>query len=339
MKAKNYIFLIAMLAGCWHGMAQAPTITTTVENTVGDTLYYQACVADNFNAGPSGAGVTWDFSHMTPTGTIGRQFYVAPSTCLNGDSFPTANINVQTPSAIQGVNNIGEYLQSSASGIQIRGWELPDITYYYDAEDFLRLPVTFNDSWVDSFHATISPDGSPQYYRRGTISVQADGYGTLKLPTGTVTNVLRVRFVEDYVDDLSSLGAGVVHYTSLLYNWYTPGVKSAVMAYDSAWYTNSSPRKILSYNTNAPAVTGIKGESILSGIYVYPNPASGVVTISAPVSVYDYAISDLSGQVMLSNAATEQQTRINVSGLAGGLYLITVRGGDGGAVTHKMVIN
>lgn len=339
MKAKNYIFLFILLAVGSRASAQVPAISASVENAPGDTLIFQPCVADNFNPGSSGAGVTWDFSHLTLSGNTGMQFYVAASSCLNGDSFPTANQNVQVPSAIPGINNIGEYLQSTASGIQIRGWEVPEITYYYDAEDFLRLPVTYNDSWVDSFHATISPDGSPQYYRRGTISVQADGYGTLKLPTGTVTNVLRVKFIEDYVDDLSGMGAGVVHYTGLLYNWYTPGVKDAVLAYDSAWYTNSSPHKVLSYQPGAPTTTDISEQGILSGVGVYPNPSSSIVTISAPVSVYDYTVSDLSGQVVMRHTATGAETRVDVSGLAGGLYLISVKCGDGSMATQKIVIN
>jgi hypothetical protein len=339
MKTTNTVILLVILICSGGVFAQAPTIHSSEFHVVGDSLVFQPCNADNFNPGSSGANVTWDFSHVIATGGHGVQYWVAPSANFNGDSFPAANQSILSPSGIPGVFTVDDYLQLTSSSLSIRGYEVPDITYYDDAEDFVRFPCTYTNAFTDSFHATISPDGSPQYYRSGAISVQADGWGTLKLPTGNFTNVLRVKFVENYKDDLTSMGAGYVYYTSLLYNWYKPGVKGALLAYDSAWHTNSSGTKMLSYQPGLSGTTGIEQGASLSSLRIYPNPADHVVTISSPEARYEYSFADLSGQVVASALINEGDTRIDISGFAKGMYLVSVKLSTGNTITQKLIVN
>lgn len=334
---KTYGFFAAMFLSL-SAFSQSPTITSAEFEVPGDSLVFQPCVNTNFNPGASGAGVTWDFSHLVSQGGVGVQYWVAPSANVNGDSFPTANQSVLTPIA-PGVFNVDGYYQLTPSVLSIRGYEVPDITYYYDAEDFMRFPCTYSNTFTDSFHATISPQGSPSYFRLGAIQVHADGYGTLKLPTGTFTNVLRVKFVENYKDDLSSVGAGEVDYTSLEYNYYKAGVKGPLLAYDSAWYTNNAPNIILSYQKNLTGSTGIN-DLENSTISIYPNPAHHLITIASTEQNYECSITDLTGEVVINTQIARNATKqLNVEALAGGLYFINLKGDDGRVITKKLVIN
>jgi hypothetical protein len=334
---KTYGFIVAMLLSL-GAFSQSPTITSAEFEVPGDSLVFQPVVSSNFNPGASGAGVTWDFSHLVSAGAGQVQYWVLPSANPNGDSFPAANQSILSP-ILPGVFNVDGYYQLTASVLAIRGYEVPDITYYYDAKDFMRFPCTYTNTFTDSFHATVSPQGSPSYVRLGAIQVHADGYGTLKLPTGTFTNVLRVKFVENYKDDLSSLGAGEVDYYNLEYNYYKAGVKGPLLAYDSLKYTNTNPTVLLSYQKNLAGTNGIHDlES--SAVHIYPNPAHHTVTIASAEANYDCTITDLNGEMVINTqVAKNANKQINVEALAGGLYFINLKADDGSTVTRKLVVN
>ena len=73
-------------------------------------------------------------------------------------------------------------------------------------------------------------------------------------------------------------------------------------------------------------------------INVYPNPVSDQVFVSLPNSIelVDYKISNLIGQVVLSNKF-EDNSKINVSSMNTGVYFLSINT-DKGNVTKKIVI-
>jgi hypothetical protein len=334
---KDFLLLFFVCCTALNLSAQSPTITSAEFEVPGDSLIFQPCVHTNFNPGPSGANVTWDFSNLTPSGSPGRQYWVAPSSNLNGDSFPMANQSVISPIGSSGTYIVDGYYQLTNTAFSVRGYEDAEIEYYSDAEDFVRFPCSYNSSFVDSFHALIHPQGGgPIYPRLGAIQVSADGYGTLKLPDGTYTNVLRVKFVEKYKDDLGAFGA--VQYTSVLYNWYKPGTKGVLLAYDSAWHTNSTARVILSYVRNTTHA-GIDDQLTDASVQLYPNPADKVITLTVPDVVFDYSIADLNGKVMQAATTNYNSAKLNVADFASGLYFINLKTADGTIIVKKVIIN
>ncbi|MEC3876261.1 M28 family peptidase [Chryseobacterium salviniae] len=74
----------------------------------------------------------------------------------------------------------------------------------------------------------------------------------------------------------------------------------------------------------------------LETVKVYPNPAKDILNIELPKDIKDFniEITDMNGRLILSKA---NETKINVSGLANGAYLATIKTRDNKAV-RKIII-
>jgi len=84
------------------------------------------------------------------------------------------------------------------------------------------------------------------------------------------------------------------------------------------------------------AATGIVGreELTINTLNVYPNPTTDLINITIEETNALYAITNLQGQVVLSNAITGYNTQIDVRNLSSGLYHISVIT-DAGIITKK----
>src|SRR5690606_7441864 len=71
---------------------------------------------------------------------------------------------------------------------------------YSDAGLEIKYPCTLGTTWSDPTGASFNPGVAVQ--RTGTVTGNADGYGTLELPRVVLNNVLRVR-VRRVVSDVS----------------------------------------------------------------------------------------------------------------------------------------
>ena len=74
-----------------------------------------------------------------------------------------------------------------------------------------------------------------------------------------------------------------------------------------------------------------------AGVFgVYPNPTDGVLNVRLPQcdSPTEYRICNLMGQVLLQGQIADENQQIDVSGLAEGMYFVTV-----GNFTQKIVVN
>jgi hypothetical protein len=74
-------------------------------------------------------------------------------------------------------------------------------------------------------------------------------------------------------------------------------------------------------------VTGIE-DIQSSNIEIYPNPASNVVNIKANSSLFgkDYIVNDNLGKVLLYGKITTENTSVDISNLAKGIYFLTIKG-------------
>lgn len=93
---------------------------------------------------------------------------------------------------------------------------------------------------------------------------------------------------------------------------------------------------IMNVDVQAPLSVGEVTSNTFS---VYPNPASDAITISNDqnVMVSNVAITDMNGRVVKQvNAKNEPETRINVSDLSAGIYMLTINS-ESGSITKKFV--
>jgi PKD repeat protein len=89
----------------------------------------------------------------------------------------------------------------------------------------------------------------------------------------------------------------------------------------------------------ASILTGVAevGENI--SFNMFPNPAAGQVIIGfgQPVSSAVMHISNILGQTVISKNITEEQTAVDIAGLANGVYLVQIKQGDKMAVKQLVV--
>jgi len=80
------------------------------------------------------------------------------------------------------------------------------------------------------------------------------------------------------------------------------------------------------YILNVDACTGINKLNTLSGVKLYPNPAStSFVVESNSTSVKTIEVSDLTGRVILTNTSSADKININISNFANGVYYVKVQ--------------
>lgn len=77
-------------------------------------------------------------------------------------------------------------------------------------------------------------------------------------------------------------------------------------------------------------------QNVLESIKVYPNPAKDYLQVEVPKEIKNFRleISDMNGRLVLNR---ENETKVNVSGLLNGTYLVTLRS-DGKTAVRKVII-
>ncbi|MFZ1332678.1 MAG: T9SS type A sorting domain-containing protein [Flavobacteriales bacterium] len=318
--------------------AHSQTLTNTTNNpTVGETWTQNSYTY--LSEGAAGASQTWNFSAAGTNSTFSQQF-VTPASTPYVSNFPNANIATM---------NGGDY---SYMKVDATGWEIHGVhggsqgitIVYQDPEKILALPCSYNTTWTDNLAATFTSGGIPAT-RAGSISGVADGYGTLIMPYGTVSNVLRVKTIEDYSDDLD--GNYEIDYLFTNYYYYKPGVHFALASVydqDITIFGNTSTTLSMVW---APG-TAIGMDELLRnsiGIDLYPNPTSAQtkVVFSGTAGEMQLELLDGTGRVVLAEnlmgtSLGIMQHDLDVSGMPSGIYMLRITAEDGQQGVKRLVV-
>ena len=319
-----------------HAFAQPVLDMSNVGTVVGDAYIYNA--GPWLDPGAAGAAVTWDLTGLTSDSLIPITF-VDPTTTPDGASFPAATIAAMD----EGFYAYSEFIATGGSllGMSNIPGEAPIV--YSDPQLMVSYPCTYGTTWTDPFHAEFSVSGFP-IVRDGTLSAEADAYGTLQLPWGTLTDVLRATFVEDYTD-VTSLITLTVHreYTSFMqagthypivdiFSISTEVFGNTTTITGSHWLVNGS--------------VGMPSAQVPSGaMKVYPDPAVDVINVDLVIGGDARPVLellDVAGRIVerrdLSGVLSGQRTeRFDVSGIERGLYVLRLTDGDR-ALTDRVVV-
>jgi len=315
------------------------TLTSSINPHSGDNRIYYSC---NYQApGPAGANGSWDFSAVTSTGNTNIQY-----TDCNGNTscsqFPGANLVInQSGNGAQSANMFwtADNGKQSINGVIAGGATIP----YSDPEEILHFPFTYGTTFTDHFAATFT--NGMTFYRSGTITVTGDAYGTLKTPTGTFLNVIRVHRVENYQDSANYGGTPLVlQYVSDIYTWYSPLVREVLASASSLTTMGGNPSQSFMYSNIVP--TGVAGISNLDAtLDMYPNPVQGQLNVKFRLNMaQDLRISvvDIMGKEvgLLADGkfqSGDQHFTYNTTGLAAGMYIVRVQS-DENTVVRKIQV-
>ncbi|HKC68949.1 MAG TPA: T9SS type A sorting domain-containing protein [Bacteroidia bacterium] len=300
------LFLAAGLFTASLCIAQ-PTLTATgINPVVGDAFVDYG--TGYVGPGSAGANQTWNLSSLTTTGTVSYTA-VNPSSTSYSSSFSNANVCESGGSA-----GYYGYYKTSSSALQIYGDVIATGTTsivipYSNPEDMIHFPFTYNDTYTDTWAGTFT--NGTMFYRRGTDSVTADGYGTLILPNGTYSNVLRVHFVQNYQDSANFGTPYIITYHNSEYMWWLNGNHYPIATLSDFSSSAGSPSQTGSYLKTI--VAGIENVSeVTNSCTVFPNPASTNITLHLNLSENKQV------EIKLFNSLGEQiNVTINADGVQG----------------------
>jgi hypothetical protein len=307
---------------------------------IGDILISQE--ADTtFDEGPAGANQTWDFSDLAPAGVLTIQSIVTPSSTPFATDFPTADLAIN--------DDTGSYTYFDVSGndLYILGGAGPGVIFpLSNSEKFLSYPITYNSAFTDDMAGSYISSGITNSLS-GTVNFLADGYGALILPSGTVNNVLRLKYTQDYTFTINfGLDSVTTTAESTGYLWMVEGNKNALVSI--GYYTTSFVGELVTTKSVSYYPGSVSTEDLLPSnetIQLYPNPT----TDKAIINVYldrpgtaDLSLYSTSGKQMrvieFSNVPAGLYSRqVDLEDVEAGIYFLKLEIDDRNIFTRRIV--
>lgn len=305
-----------------------PTLNNVENFSVGTTLQFINCSTVNVVPGSLGANQTWNFSTLNVTTDTTTEWMVTPASTPNGSLFPSSNL-VEKYSDGRYV-----YVNKSATENLLVGFSDPSINVNYpNPVKFMQRPVTYNDFYSDNFTTNYTASGY-NFSGTGTITVNADAYGTLMLPGNTYSNTLRIKIQQTQVDTLIQFSSTYTT-VSTTYVWFNNNHTSALLKIDTIGSPSFSQKSVTFLLSET--VTGIKDNRRDENYSVYPNPAINEITVITK-EVATLFLYDNLGKQVLKTILTAGTQKVPLMELPKGVYSLTLD--ERGIIRHqKLVIN
>ncbi len=330
MNAKLTLSIWAATVGM-VSLTQPIFTSTDGQLNIGDAVRYHS--TNWSTAGPSGVGVLWDFSTLPDLGP-------AIDTVVNPATTPYGSYYLNATEAQGTYLGFGYFIQS-ATEMQNLG-SANETTYISLLDPWMRrmYPFTYDDAWSDSFSgAGAGTNGN--FTWAGTSADTVDGWGTLILPSGTLTDVLRLHATAEY-DEVDPAPIDTVTHNWETYEWYIPGIKKPLLYFhrniamhNGSVVTDAMVAGWLDTIVNIGTSLAANAENH-DPLLIAPNPAmdlvhiqfTGSAEISAPLELRDAVGRQIPISVSRVSIGNGCITRIElpVADLVPGAYLVTLQG-------------
>lgn len=321
MKKDIYSLVILLFLSVLAAKGQ-PTLNSNNNPVAGESYYYR--VTDTIaQPGPGGSGQTWNYTGVQVTLNTVIVHYVTPASTPYASSFPQANL---ASYVLPGDYN---YYASSSGGFAYKGRGTGSDIATITGSSYLLLsyPLSFGANITNTISGSTSVGTIS-----GTVNIQGDGTGTLRLPSITYNNVLRVKVTEDIT---FSFGPGVdelVHTES--YYWYNSTFRGPLMRIITS--TTSGISSAYSKSVGV-ADFGLGVDDLvrpsLGALSIFPSPATTAANVELEVlkaGNTEFALLDITGkEVQRWNVDLTPGTythRFDVASLPRGIYLLSARG-------------
>lgn len=334
---KKILFLMAgsFLLICSTSIAQPILTATGINPVLGENFTYYN--TGYISPGSPGAGQTWDLSTLSGTAN-GITTIVTPASTANGSSFLSSDVAAENTTS-----GSDSYYKTSATALQNSGISAGGTAITYsDFEDYMHFPFSYTNSFTDTWAAQFF-SGS-QFWRTGTTTVTADGYGTLITPQGTYTNVMRVHFVQVYQDSAFIGAPYIITYNNDQYYWYKEGIHLPMAAIYNLTTSNGGPYTGGFYTDAAVGIN--ETSNFISSSNVYPNPAVDIIKINFTLvenKKVDILLFNAFGQKMEINQTFDgyqglNDVDLNISSLPEGVYFAQILAEGNTAITKRFIV-
>lgn len=321
----------------------------------GDFIYQgvDTLVPLNITPGAGGANQTWDFSELR-TRLGDTLFFENPVNVSGGSDFPNAFLAVEQFGGWGFVENNNSKVEIVGFAGDFSGFGLDMTIHFQDPQTILPFPATYESAFQDTSiidAKILAPPGlipipgvdSIRFKRYTTISSEIDGYGNVVTPLQTYA-ALRQKNIEHNTDSvwvrISILGwilapgqGGFQNPSNSINHRYNYLIKE-VGYYAVSLTANENDSIIRATFMSDPSLccfgASVEENSFTSDFSIFPNPASTEIFIRAEkTSSFFYSVNDITGKEIFGGRANESSVRLDVSPLAGGLYICRVFSADG----------
>lgn len=290
----------------------------------------------------AGEDQVWDASTVADGSGQTTIMFISPAASGFGSQFPSATVATET-----GGNILFE--RADANGRYVVGQyivinPLQLIIPYSDEQLVMPYPCTFNTAFTDSFAYAYTVQGTSAT-GRGQVDYVADGYGTLILPQGPLTNVLKL--TGSYVG-VETSGTNTFRTEVQEVAFYKPGLPDFVLrSQQIVQYNNGAPAgsgSVLQY-LDADNFVGMEASAATGdGLRAWPVPASDVLRVeykAIPGSRLQITLIDALGRnvrAMDLDATSAAAAELDVKELPRGLYLLQASDGEGRRAVRQIVV-
>lgn len=342
---KKFLLLFFFISGTVYLTGQ-PTLQYP-QNTpvIGDVTQIQFVSPTGLDLGTAGPDVNWDFSELVLL-YGGEIVAIDPTTAPAGGDFPAADV------ALSMGDTIFTFAQTQSDGYFYLGSQsttgtFPSLLIYSDSRTFLKFPFTYNDTYFDTYAGVVTT-AAATVHNSALTEMTADAYGTLVLPNGTYTNVLRTMTIDAELDSVFVGGMFLKSFPLVRtqYSWFAADSKGPLMSVEIMENTGLGTVDTVAYYTTSGSGIGDLPDNAVSSLNVFPNPANDHVNVSFALSgnwSVDISIVNQVGQVVQKRdvngrGLTRVSEHFDIADLPSGIYFVNVNCECGKQLTDKFVI-
>ncbi len=328
------IFSLMLVAANGQTTFQTTNLPVVGDNWVGKTFYDTSA-----QAGPGGMGVVWDFSLYVVSVNTLTQSFRAPSASGIDATFSGANLKSDSYFGWTDYYN----RDAGGAGLQYLGFQnASNEVRITNTQQLISIPFMYGSSVSN---APLAGTGYAGSTLTGTISVVADGYGTLKVGGLTYTEILRVKYDMDMVEDFGAGQTSPVHVVK--YCWYRNGLRAPLMQMTSLNMSGIVGNLTQKYITVAYGTVGIDDVNKPSiNFSVYPNPTSGQTNVQLNIdrsSDVILKVMDITGRVVFTQSSYmtsgEHNIKLDLASLSKGVYILSAIAGSSTREKRIVVTN
>lgn len=264
----------------------------------------------------SGLNQLWNFTQLQAVSSgVGTISYVDPASTPSSSLFPQANI-----AKLESGNYM--FLDAGNSGVKLA--TSSNVTVSAQSS-VLPLPFSYGSSHSETIVTTYLK-GSDTMEVTTTKKLDGVGTGTLLLPSGTFTDVLRIS--GEVVDSRTKNGLPEGYVVTNHVNYYYSERISHPLLY-TEYKSETGPTDYAPFTQFVVSIsTSVRNEDteVSSAILISPNPTSGTIRMTVPeAGSYELVIFNSMGKIVSAQNCAAGTTILDLGQLPDGLYTLLIK--------------
>jgi len=326
----NYILGIIALFLTTSILAQPTLDLSDLTPSIGDQFTHSLTQWVQMDDG--GANQTWDYSNLTSDQSRTTE-YIDPSTAPNINLFPEATHVSKTLELSQ--YGYSSYANNRSEIVGLLSQQGGAYQIYPNPRTLLEFPLAYNSAFQDTYALENVLGGEGSIIQYGTVSASCDGYGTLIIPSGIYTDVVRVRYTITSTLEviLNSEVISSVNSTEIAYFFFAAGIPASLLT--MVEYESDDGVTSTAANMYSGGVLNIENNEIQSSLNVYPNPATDFAFVEFQLDNSQYvsaSLFSLDGRVIEQYSAQnfssgQNKIQLEIPAISSGVYLLQLKTG------------